>query len=96
MLTELRKLKHGASEEELQRAKADIKSRLIMQSELSSARVNGLVNDWFNLGRLRTLDEVKQGIDSVTSEDIIRYSEAYPFSPVSLVTLGSKALAIPV
>lgn len=95
MLRELRNLQAGASPEELQRAKADIKSRLIMQSELSSARVNGLVNDWFNLGRLRSLEEIKKGIDEVTSEDIVRYSKSFPFSPVSLVTLGSKALSIP-
>ncbi len=95
MLTELRKLSDGASDEELQRAKADIKSRLVMQSELSSSRVNGIVNDWFNLGRLRTLDEIKDGIDAVTSSDLSKYAEEYPISPISLVTLGSKPLSIP-
>ena len=81
-------------EEELDRAKADLKSRLIMQSESSSSRASGLVNDWWSLGRLRKLDEVKQAINTVSSEDIVRFSNNFPAGPITLVTLGSKRLEL--
>ncbi|MCB0323988.1 MAG: insulinase family protein [Bdellovibrionales bacterium] len=95
MLRELRNMKEGASDEELKRAKADLKSRLIMQSELSSVRASAMVNDWWNLKRLRTLEEIKAAIDKVTSADISRHFEEHPFEPATLVTLGPKALSLP-
>ena len=95
MLGELRRIKQDITDEELQRAKADIKSRVIMQSELSSIRSSALINDWWNLGSLRTLEEIKAGIDSVTAADIVRHAEAFPVHPVTLVTLGPKALELP-
>jgi len=95
MIKELQNLKEGVSEEELNRAKADIKTRLIMQTELSSMRAAAAINDWWNIGRLRATDEIKEGIDAVTSDDIVRHSVEYPVSSVSLVTLGSKALELP-
>ncbi len=57
MLAELKKLKDGVSEEELQRAKADLKSRVIIQGEFSNARASSICNDWWNLGRVRTLED---------------------------------------
>lgn len=95
MLAELKRVARDISDDELGRAKADLKSRLIMQSELSSVRAAALVNDWWNMGRLRTLEEIKTGIDAVTAEDIARYVECYPVSPVTLATLGPKKLELP-
>ena len=95
ILTELERVKEGASDEELNRAKADLKSRLIMQSEISSSRTSSLINDHWNLGRLRTIDEIKSGIDRVTSADISRHCEEFPVRPLTLVSLGPKALEVP-
>lgn len=95
MLEELRNVGKNVSEEELARAKADLKSRLIMQSELSSVRSSALVNDWWNLGRLRTLEEIKQGIDAVTPESIARFAAEHPVADVTMVTLGGRALEVP-
>lgn len=95
MLHELKAIGAGVSDEELERAKADLKSRLIMQSELSSVRASALVNDWWNLRRLRTLEEIKAGIEAVTSNDIKNHLERCPVDPVTLVTLGSKPLELP-
>jgi predicted Zn-dependent peptidase len=66
-----------------------------MQSEQSSVRANALVNDWWNLGRLRQLSEIRAGIEGVTNEDIMRHLKEYPVSPVTLLTLGPKALELP-
>jgi len=95
MVGELRKLAQGVTDEELARAKVDLKSALIMQSEQSSVRANALVNDWWNLGRLRQLSEIRAGIEGVTNEDIMRHLKEYPVSPVTLLTLGPKALELP-
>lgn len=88
MLNELRGLSRGVSDDELARAKADLKSRVVMQTETSGARASALVNDWWNLGRLRTLDEIKGQIDRVTSDDIVQHMLRHPVGPVTLVTLG--------
>jgi predicted Zn-dependent peptidase len=95
MLDELTRVARDISDDELGRAKADLKSRLIMQSELSSVRCAALVNDWWNMGRLRTLEEIKTGIDAVTAEDIARHVKHHPVSPITLATLGPKKLEFP-
>jgi predicted Zn-dependent peptidase len=94
MLRELNNLKHGVTTEELQRAKVDLKTAVIMQSEMSSVRASALVNDWWNLGRLRTLSEIREAIEAVRNEDIVRYCEHFPVAPVTLVTLGPKSLEV--
>lgn len=95
MLRELQGLVEGVTAEELERAKADLKARLILQSELSSARASSLVNDWWSLGRVRTLDEISAAITAVSAEDIVRYSRECPVRPVTLVTMGSTQLELP-
>ncbi len=95
MVAELRKLASGVTDEELKRAKADLKSKIIMQSESSSARASALVNDYWNLGRIRSLKEIREKVDAVTSKDIERHLAEFPLNPVSLVTLGQKSLEIP-
>jgi predicted Zn-dependent peptidase len=74
ILGELRRLAKGITDAELGRLKARIKSALIMQQESSSARSSSLARDWYHLGRARTLDEVGQIIDLLTSRSIDRKS----------------------
>lgn len=95
MVSELRKLAEGVTPEELRRSQVDLKAAVIMQGEHSSIRANALVNDWWNLGRLRSLEEIRAGIEAVTNEDIMRHLREFPVSPVTLVTLGPKPLEIP-
>ncbi len=95
IMAELKNLAKGVTPDELARAKVDLKAAVIMQSELSSVRASALVNDWWNLGRLRELGEIRAGIESVTNEDIMRHVTEYPVSPVTLVTLGPKQLELP-
>lgn len=93
-MKELRGLRNGVTAEELKRSKADLKSRVVMQGELSSVRASALVNDWWHLDRIRTLDEIKAEIDKVTEADIQRHLTEYPVSPVTLVVLGRNSLEI--
>ncbi len=92
MIAELKKLGEGVSVEELKRAKADLKSRVVMQGEISSARALAIVNDWWNFGRLRPLEEIKESIEKVADADIRRHLIEFPVSPITLVTLGPTGL----
>ena len=96
ILVELRKMKEGVKEEELARAKADLKSRLVMQGEITAIRAAGLLADWWNLGRIRPLEEIKQGIDQVSNQDIIRHANDFPIRAVTLVSLGPKKISLEV
>jgi predicted Zn-dependent peptidase len=93
-LGELRRLAKGIEESELDRLKARIKSALIMQQESSSARSSSLARDWYHLGRARTLDEVGQLIDGLTSRSINAYLAEHPPGDFTVVTLGSRELEV--
>ncbi|HMO18565.1 MAG TPA: pitrilysin family protein [Oligoflexia bacterium] len=94
MLEQLRSIENGVSQEELHRAKVDLKTRVIMQSESSSGRASALTSDWWNLKRLRTLEEIKFGIENVTEESLIKHYKNWPVRAVTLVTLGVKPLSL--
>lgn len=94
MLKELRGLKFGITKDELARSLADMKSRLIIQSEMSSVRSSSIANDWWNLSRVRTVEEIKQGIEAVSIDAVVSYLEEFPVDPVTLVVLGSKPLEL--
>ena len=93
MLEQLSSLKDGASEDELQRAKADLKSKLIMRADLNSARVSSMINDYWNLKKIRSLEEIKAGIEAVKSEDIIRYAKEFSLNPLTVLSLGKKSIS---
>lgn len=94
-LGELTRLAQGIEDHEIDRLKARIKSALVMQQESSSARSSSLARDWYHLGRARTLAEVGELIDAVTSRTINAYLAAHPPADFTVVTLGSRALETP-
>ena len=94
MRQELSRIAEGVTQEELDRARVEMKAALIMHSESSSSRASALVNDWWNLGRLRSLQEIRNGIEAVSDTDIRRHFSEFPVSPVTLVTLGPKAVSL--
>jgi predicted Zn-dependent peptidase len=77
LLRELRKLRdHGVTEDELDRAKALAKGRIMLRMEDTRA-----VSDWLGTqellaGRIRTVDDVTDFIDSVMSDDLQRVARA--------------------
>lgn len=96
MLREIVHLAEGIESGELDRLKARIKSSLIMQQESTSARSALLTRDWYFLGRVRTLDEVEAIVDGLSANEINRYLASNPPQQFTIVTLGSKALEVPV
>ncbi len=94
IIAEFRRLAEGISEEELERAKVGLKSALILQSESSGSRSSVIGNDYYMLGRVRTLDEIKQNIEATTVDSILRFLRANPFREFTIVTIGPKEVRI--
>jgi len=95
ILGELTRLAEGVEEDELDRLKARIKSGLIMQQESSFARSSSIARDWYHLGRARTLDELEQLVDGLTSRSINAYLGEHPPGDFNVLTLGPGELEVP-
>ena len=94
MLQELVRLGDGIEQNELDRCKARAKSSLIMQQESSRGRSSSLARNWFLLGEVRTLDEVRKEIDALTTESILEYVHRMPAKDFTVLTVGPKALEV--
>jgi predicted Zn-dependent peptidase len=94
-LHELNNIIGTVTEEELLRAKANIKAAVIMGDESSSSRASSSAADYWLIRRVRSLEEIQQGIDRVTAADIDQFVKRYPPQHYSLLTLGSRSLAEP-
>ncbi|MEZ4753444.1 MAG: hypothetical protein R3A13_03930 [Bdellovibrionota bacterium] len=95
MVNVIKDLKGTVAPDELQRAKAYILSSLVIGEESTSSRAGSNAGDWWTNRRVRSLDEIADGIRAVTAEDINAYCEAYPANEFFLLTLGSKQLELP-
>ncbi len=95
-IAELRKLKDGVTDDEIDRVKAGLKSSLIMAEESTGARASSIAGDWYFLGRVRSFDEIQSAIDSLTPSAVMAHLDRHPVRDVTLVTLGQNPLTIPV
>lgn len=94
-LTELKNLRKGVSQDEVDRVIVSLKTSQIFQQESTSARAASLSSDWFYLGRIRSFEEIRAGIESLTPTKIVEYCERHPLRDFVIVTLGPKPLDIP-
>lgn len=92
LLHELRRLTEGVSQEELERARTGLLSKLIMQGESSGARASALARDVFLLGRPRAVDEVKTALTDLSLEGVNSYLGDHYRPQFTVLTLGSKPL----
>lgn len=92
---ELRRLKDGITDDEIDRVKAGLKSSLIMQEESTSARAGAIATDWYYLGRVRSFDEIQAAIDGLSPGAILGYLDRFPMQAMTLVTLGPDPLRMP-
>ena len=93
LLGELRRLSEGVSEEELERARTGLLSKLVMQGESSGARASALARDIFLLGEPRTVDEIKAALTALSLDDVNSYLSNRYNPKFTVLTLGSKPLA---
>jgi predicted Zn-dependent peptidase len=92
MLETIKGVKGTVTQEELDRAKVNLKSTLIISEESAASRAGSNAGDYWLHGRIRTLEEISKEIDKVTASDIDQYIEKYSPDKFSLVTLGPKPL----
>jgi predicted Zn-dependent peptidase len=92
MLDTIKSLSGSVTQEELDRAKVNLKSALIIGEESAASRAGSNAGDYWLQSKVRTLDEISEQIDKVTAADIDKYISDYSPDKHSLVTLGPKEL----
>ena len=90
IVAEFKRLAEGIGTEELDRAKVGLKSSLIMQSESSGSRAGAIGSDFYMLGRVRSLDEIKEKIEATSVESILEFLQRNPFEDFTVVTIGPR------
>ena len=62
VVDQFNQLKNGISNDEMQRAKVGLKTSLIMQCESTGSRSAGIASDYFLLGHVRGVEEIREKI----------------------------------
>ncbi|HVB74175.1 MAG TPA: pitrilysin family protein [Ktedonobacteraceae bacterium] len=90
IVNELRKLEQdGLTADELERAKVQLKSETVMRGEGSGARMGAIARSWWYERKIRTIQEVKESIDAVTQEDVLRTLHRFsPLNPLAISAIG--------
>jgi len=94
-LFELDRMAQGVNADELERAKTGMKSRVIMNGESSAARAGAIAHDFYHYGRPRTLDELRQRIQSVSLEQLNAFLARRGSPAKTVVTIGPAPLKVP-
>lgn len=72
--------------------KSDLKVRIVLQSESSSSRAAGIGGDYYMLGRVRSLDEIKNKIEQTTVDSVLEFLRRNRFKDFTVVTIGPKEI----
>jgi predicted Zn-dependent peptidase len=94
IMDQFNRLGDGISEEEIKRAKVGLKSSLVLQSESSSNRAAGTGGDYYILGRVRSLDEIKSKIERTTVDSVLEFLRRNQFKDFTVVTIGPKEIKV--
>ena len=94
IIGEFNRLAKGITKDEMQRAQTGLKSALIMQSESSSSRAGAIAGDYYMLGKVRLLDEIKSAIDRTTVDSVLGFLRKHPFKDFTVATIGPKELKV--
>ncbi|MBB4304229.1 putative Zn-dependent peptidase [Rhodobium orientis] len=92
MLDELERVVDDAAEEELARARAQMRASLLMAMESPAARANQLARQMLIFGRPLTTEEIVERIETVSAADIRRIAATvFSGSRPTLATVGPDA-----
>ena len=94
IIEQFRNLSNGISLQEIDTAKAGLKSALILQSESSGSRASSIASDFYMLGRVRSLDEIKDAIDATSVDSVLSFLEGHPFREFTAFTIGPVKLNV--
>jgi predicted Zn-dependent peptidase len=90
IVNELRKLQQdGLTPDELERAKVQLKSETVMRGEGSGARMSAISRSWWYDRKIRTIQEIKEAIDGVTHDQVLRVLQRFsPLNPLAVSAIG--------
>jgi predicted Zn-dependent peptidase len=91
---EFDRLAEDISDQELNRAKVGLKSALILQSESSGSRTGAIAGDYHHLGRVRSLDEIKECIEACTVQSVVQCLKKKPMHDFTVVTIGPQPINV--
>ncbi len=94
IIRQFNELADGISEEEIQRAKVGLESSLILSSESSSSRAGSIASDYYILGRVRSLDEIKEKIEATSVDSVLGFLRDNKFEDFTVVTIGPKQVTV--
>jgi predicted Zn-dependent peptidase len=94
IIRQFNELGDGISEEEIQRAKVGLESSLILSSESSSSRAGSIASDYYMLGRVRSLDEIKEKIEETSVDSVLCFLRDNKFKDFTVVTIGPKQVTV--
>jgi predicted Zn-dependent peptidase len=91
VVEEFRTLKNEpVSEEEIRRAKDQLKGSLMLSLESSTARMSNLARQELYFDRFYSMDEIIEGIESVTQGSLIRLAQQYfQTGSIAVTVLGN-------
>ena len=90
VVDELRKITDGVTEAELRRAKAQLRSGLLMTLESPIARAGQMARHVLIHGRPLRLEELVAMVDAVTAADLAAVASSIAASPPTLAALGPE------
>ncbi len=94
-LAELDRLKgSGVTGEELDMMRAGLLSGLVMQQESSLSRSATLASDYYHLGRVRSIDEIRTALSAISAEDVSRHAAGMDLENRTILTLGPEPLRV--
>ncbi len=94
VIGEIRRLGDGIEEDELARAKAGLKSALILQSESTASRAGAIGSDYYMLGRVRSLDEIKDAVEQTSVDSVMNFLRNNKFEDFTVVTIGPVGVTV--
>jgi len=94
IIEEFKNLCNGIEEEEIERAKVGLKSSLILQSESSSSRAGAIASDYYMLGKVRSLDEIKKSIEITSEDSVVNFLKRDNFDDFIVFTIGPSSINI--
>ena len=94
IIAQFNRLAEGISQEELDRAKVGLKASLILESESSGSRAGAIGGDYYMLGRVRSLDEIKAQIERTSVDSVLRFLRQHRFEDFTVVTIGPRQVAV--
>jgi predicted Zn-dependent peptidase len=94
IIEQFNQLKECISNDEMQRAKVGLKTSLVMGCESTASRSAGIAGDYFLLGRVRSVEEIRDKIAALDASTVEKTLRENPFEKYTIVTIGSKAITI--